>query len=719
MNKITLSIEGMSCSACSNGLEKYLNKQDGVISATVNLVLASATIEYDDSINIIALEKFISKAGFKSLGIYNEKKDEVKYNKITLIIYTILTIIVLYLTTGHMFKLPSISILDIHKNPINYGVFLLIISLLFIYYGKDILVKGFKNIIHKNPNMDTLISIGVITSLLYSTFSLIMIINNHNEYIHSLYFESVVVVIYFVKLGRYIESKNKEKTKSAIKDLVTITPTKALISIDGKEKEITIDEVKKNDILICKTGMKVACDGQIISGSAHVDESFITGESSPVKKSINDNVVAGSINYDGYFEYKALRIGKDSTISEIVKLVVESSNSKAPIAKLADKVSNIFVPTIILVALITFIIYLLTGNINNAIVHFVNVLVVACPCALGLATPLATIISVGKCAKEGILIKSSEILENANKIDTIVLDKTGTLTYGTLKISKVYNYSKFTDAEILSIMASLEHNSNHPLATAFKDIKGDYKITNFKTINGIGISATAEDMTIKIGSERIIDKISNKCKKDALFLSKQGNSIMYLVIDNDIAALVGVKDCIRANAKEVIKVLKSMNKEVIMLTGDNKQSANIVAKELEIDNVVADVLPKNKNDLIKRLLKDNKKVMMIGDGINDAPSLSLATIGVSISSGTDIANSSSDIILMNNDIKSIVTILKIGHKTIVNIKQNLFWAFFYNICMIPLAIGLIPNIKLNPMICCIAMILSSLTVTLNSLRLKK
>lgn len=464
--------------------------------------------------------------------------------------------------------------------------------------------------------------------------------------------------------------------------------------------------------------MKVACDGEITSGSAHVDESFITGESNPVKKEVSDKVVAGSINYDGYFEYKALRIGKESTISEIVKLVVEASNSKAPISKLADKVSSIFVPVIIVTAIITFIIYLLISNLNNALIHFVNVLVVACPCALGLATPLATIISVGKCAKEGILVKSSEILENASKIDTIVLDKTGTLTHGKLKISKLYNYSEYKDEEILSIVASLEHNSNHPLATAFKSIDSNYKITNFNTINGIGISANIEDKNIKIGNDKIIDKIDAKYKKDALELSKAGNSIMYLIINEQVSAIIGVKDVIRENAK-VISTLKSMHKEVIMLTGDNKESASIIAEELEIDNVIADVLPKDKNNWIKKLLKENKKVMMVGDGINDAPSLSLATIGVSISSGTDIANSSSDIILMNDNIESIVKILKIGNKTITNIKQNLFWAFFYNICMIPLAIGLIPSIKMNPMICCIAMILSSLTVTLNALRLKK
>lgn len=723
MNKIDLSIGGMSCSACSSGLQKYLNKQDGIVDASVNLVLAMATIKYE-GIDISDIERYIKEAGFESLGPYDLFKEKKSKNiKRNLIIFSILVLILLYVSMSHMIGLPNVEFLDMSKYPNNYSICLLILSIPFMIYGLDIFKSGYKNLIHKTPNMDTLVSIGVLSSFIYSLFGSIMIIFGKEMFVHNLYYESAGMVIYFIKLGRYIDSKSKDKTKEAIKSLVQITPLKALIKTKDGEKEVTIDEVKLGDTLICKPGMKFAVDGVIVNGSTHVDESFITGESKPNKKSINDKVVAGSLNIDGYVLYEAKAIGKDSTISEIVRLVVDASNTKAPIAGFADKVSEYFVPIIILVAVLTFVSYLLLGKgINNSLLHFVNVLVVSCPCALGLATPLAVVVSEGVCAKNGILVKNSETLENAYKIDSIIFDKTGTLTYGNLKINKIYNYSDYSDNELKIIISSLEYKSSHPIANAFKDSKLKLKeVACYKNIDGIGLEGKIKNNKYYIGNSRLFKnlKIDNEYVNDENLLTRDGNSILYVIENKKVIALVGVKDIVRSEAKEVIQLLKN-NKEVIMLTGDNEVTANVIAKELNIDKVISNTLPSEKTSEIKKLMK-SKTVMMVGDGINDAPSLATASIGVSVGSGTDIANDSSDVILMNDSLVNILNLISISKKTIKIIKENLFWAFFYNLCMIPIAIGLFSSygINMNPMIAGLSMTLSSVTVMLNTLRLRK
>ena len=730
MQKVILSIDGMSCSACSVGLEKYLNKQKGIINASVNLVLAQALIEYEDSLTLDDLNRFVKEAGFESLGIYGEVKEQKKSSgKIILIVFSLLSILVLYISMSHMINLPVIPFLNMMKFPINYSICLLILSIPYLIYGFDIFRNGYKNLIHKTPNMDTLVSIGVLSSFLYSVFGTIMIIIGKHQYVENLYFESACIVIFFIKLGRFIDSRSKEKTKEAIKDLVQITPTKAILKTSQGEKEVTIDEVKKDDILICKPGMKVAVDGIITGGSSYLDESFITGESVPTKKKMDDRVVAGSLNIDGYIEYRAERIGRDSTISEIVRLVVEATNTKAPIAKIADKVSGIFVPSIMVIAFLTCIIYLLLGSgINTSLTHFVTVLVVACPCALGLATPLAIVVSGGICAKSGILVKTSETLEYVHQFDTIVFYKTGTLTYGNLKISEIFNYSNYKEKELLRIVASLESKSTHPIANAFINYSKENKlhlliVNEFKYLTGLGLSGEIGKNKYYIGNNKMLTKlgISNNYKKDEEELSKKGNSIVYVIENGKIIALIGVKDVVRDNAKAVIKELKSLNKQVIMLTGDNEITAKTIAKELSIEEVIANVLPKDKVNKIKELMQADKKVMMVGDGINDAPSLATANIGVSVSSGTDIANNSADVILINDNLINLINLIIISKKTIRNIKQNLFWAFFYNICMIPIAIGLLTkwNINMNPMVAGLAMTISSLTVIFNALRLKK
>lgn len=726
MQKVILKIDGMSCSACSNRVEKYLNKQDGV-SASVNLVMAQALIEYDENkVSLKDLDRFVEESGYKSLGVYDEKTQEKQDNsKIQLIVFGILILILMYVSMSHMIHLPVIPFLHMINYPINYGIALLLLTLPFVIFGFDIIKSGITKLFHGSPNMDSLVSIGVLASLIYSLFNLIMIIMGNNEFVEQLYFEGSAMIIYFIKLGRFIDKKSKEKTKEAIKELVQITPQSALIKTETGEKEVTIDTVNVDDVLICKPGMKVAVDGVITKGETHLNEAFITGESIPSKKSVNDNVIAGSINIDGYIEYKAKRIGPNSTISEIVRLVVEATNTKAPIQRLADIVAGYFVPSIMIIALLTLVVYLLIGkSFNESIISFVTVLVVACPCALGLATPLAVVVSEGKSAKEGILIKNSETLENAHKVDTIVFDKTGTLTYGNLRISKIFNYSNYHNDQLLNIVSAIENKSSHPIALAFKDYyDSNIVVRDFKNIAGVGLKATIDNKEIYLGNSKLFNEVNikNDHKQDEETLLNEGNSIIYVVEDNLIIGLIGVKDIIRDNALKTVEALKHMHKEIIMLSGDNEKTAKIVASQIGIEKVIANVLPSQKEKVLKELMKNGHNVMMVGDGINDAPSLASANIGVSINGGTDIAADSADVILMQDDLLKIVSLLNISKKTISIIKQNLFWAFIYNILMIPLAMGLFKSfgISISPMFASMAMTISSLTVVLNSLRLRK
>ena len=680
MKSIILAIDGMTCSACSNGLEKYLNKQNGIFEANVNLVMANATITYDEQIlNQEKIEKYIKQAGFKSLGIFKEFNIEKnnKKEKIQFIIFTILAIVTMYISMGHMIGLPTLKFLSAEHNPINYAVSLLILTIAFFGYGYDILKNGYKNLIHKIPNMDTLVTIGVVSSFIYSLYSMYMIIKGNMHYTMNLYFESAAIVIYFVKLGRYIDGISKDKTKDAIKKLVEI----------------------------------------------------ITGESKPVTKNIGDKVIAGSLNYDGFIKYRAEKIGKESTVSEIVKLVIEASNTKAPIAKIADKISGYFVPVVIIIAIISFVMYLLLGyDFGTALSTFVTILVVACPCSLGLATPLAIVISEGICASNGILVKKSEILENASKINTVVFDKTGTLTYGKLRISQIYNYSKLSDKELIRLAGSIEEKSTHPIGKAFVEYMQENKILksevkNIENIVGYGLTGEVENKKIILGNRKIIEKFSikNNHLEDEKILALNGNSIVYIANEKEILALIGVNDIVRKNAKDVISRLKNHNIKTIMLTGDNKETAGKIGEELGITKVISNVLPSQKSETIKKLKEDGNRVMMCGDGINDSPALTNADIGVSVKSGTDIAMDSSDVILTKNDLNSILKLIKISEKTIKNIKQNLFWAFFYNCLMIPVAIGLLKpfGISINPMIASLAMVFSSFTVILNALRLRR
>ena len=729
MKKILLKIGGMTCSACSSGLEKYLNKQDGV-TASVNLVMNNAAIEYDDEkLSLEDIEKFISKAGFESLGIDRfEKEEKRKANeKYKLIVLAILAVITLYVSMSHMVGLPQIPFLDMSEYPLNYAISLFILACIVMFIGRDILKNGLKNLIHLTPNMDTLVTIGVLASMVYSIYSTYMIFSGDSTYTSKLYFESVAIIIAFIKIGKYIEGRNKDKTKEALQELMSITPNLAIVLRNGKEKTVTLDEIKKGDIVVCKPGQKIAVDGTVTEGTTHIDESFITGESVPVKREKGDKVIAGSINYEGSIYYEAEKIGKESTVSEIVRMVAEATNTKAPISRIADKISGIFVPVVMILATLSFIIWLIISkDITIAINTFVSILVVACPCSLGLATPLAIVIASGECTKRGLLVKSSEALENAHKVKTIVFDKTGTITKGKLTISKIFNYSDLKDKEILKVIASIEKKSEHPIARAIVNEAEEknvelLEISDFKAIPGFGVYAKINNDEIYIGNKKLMDdnNIKANVENDLDSLITQGNSVLFVSRNGELIALIGVKDVIKENVKEVILKIKEKNINVIMLTGDNEKTAQVIADEVGIDSVRANVLPSEKAQIIKELKKDGL-VMMCGDGINDSVSLVTADIGVSVSTGTDIAMDSSNVVIMNDNLDRINDLIIISKKTIINIKENLFWAFIYNICMIPIAMGLLSpfGITMNPMFGALAMTLSSITVVLNALRLK-
>ena len=724
MKKITLSVDGMTCSACSVGLEKYLNKQDGIKATSVNLVLGTATIIYDENkLTPDDLDKFVSKAGFKSLGEFKglEEINKKKKTKINLIIFTVLILIFMYISMGQMLNLPVPNILSKDENPVNYVITIFILSLVFLIYGFDIIKNGYKNAIHLTLNMDTLITLGVFSSFLYSLYNMILILNGNYDKVHDLYFESSAMVIYFIKLGRYFEGISQNKTKEAIKKLVTVTPDKAYLKENDKIKEITLDEIKKDDILVCHPGEKIAADGTIVSGEAHLDESFITGESSPLKKSLNDKVITGSINYDGYIEYKAEKFGKNSAISEIVKLVTEASSDKSKIETFADKISGYFVIIVIILATITFLLHLLTGNSFGASLnYFVTVLVVACPCSLGLATPVAIIISEGLCASHGLVIKKSSAFETANKIKAIIFDKTGTLTYGKPRISEIINYTDKPDDEILKLVSSAEIKSSHPLSTAFKNYLENHNLkpydsSDFKNTPGKGIEATVNSQKLIIGSSSFLKENKIKIPKNKI----KNNTLIYVSINGKLSAVISISDVIRKEAKEVIEKLNSQGIQTIMLTGDNSAVAKAISSSLNIKEYYASQTPKDKAQVIQKLKEKYGYIMMCGDGINDSIALTKADIGLSLKGASDIAINCADVILIKDDLMGILNLLKVSKKTFRKIKQNLFWSFFYNSLMIPIAMGLVKDLTISPVIASIAMMFSSIFVVLNSLSLNK
>ncbi|HIR48662.1 MAG TPA: cation-translocating P-type ATPase [Candidatus Faecimonas gallistercoris] len=720
MKKIQLKVDGMTCSACSSGLEKYLLKQTGIFSASVNLILGMVTIECDD-LSIAQLQKYISQAGFSSPGEYSYTDDSKVYKveKRNLFIFGILLILLMYVSMGHMLSLPEVF--SYTEYPVFYGLILLVISFLFLIYGLDILKSGFLNLIHRMPNMDTLVLFSVFFSFSYSIYGFIQICFGNTLFLHELYFESVTMVIYFVKLGRFIENISKNKSTSAICNLVTITPKKAVMKKGDDLVSVTLDEIREDDVLVCRPQEKFAVDGEVVQGESYADEAFITGESVPVLKKKGSTVLAGSMNYDGVVEYKAKRIGKESMVSSIVSMVVESLGKKNKIEKVADKISSYFVPFIFIVAVVAFVIKLLLGFGFAFSFHtFVTVLVIACPCALGLAVPLVISVSYGLCAKKGIVVKSGDVLEEMRRVDRVVFDKTGTLTYGKLQVYQVFSYHD-SSYSILRVVGSLESFSTHPIASAFSK-ENLLSVSDFSDVPGMGIKGVIDSEHYYVGNKKLLKElgISDFHEKDYKKLVSAGCSILYLVKEKEVVGLLGVRDTVRPDMKNIISHLEKLGITTVMLTGDNLDTARIIAKELGISEIHADVLPKDKASIIQGFVAAGNKVVMVGDGVNDAVALVGADVGISISDGTDVASDASDVILMNHNLSNLLDFIDISRKSNHIIKENLFWAFFYNVCMIPVAAGLLEpfGIVLNPMLASIFMTISSLTVVFNSLRLR-
>jgi len=720
MKKVQLKVEGMTCSACSSGLEKFLLKQKGILSANVNLILGMVTIEYEN-LSIHDLENYISQAGFSSSSEYTYTEDSRIYSvkKRNLILFGFLLIFLMYVSMGSMISLPELFSYSLH--PIGYAFLLLFVSVLFIIYGFDILKSGFLNLIHRMLNMDSLVLLSVFFCFFYSFYGFIQVCFGNSFFLHQLYFESVSMVIYFVKLGRFLENISRDKTSSTIKNLVTITPKNAIMKKGKEQVLVSLDEISVDDILLCRPNEKFAVDGEVVKGEGHVDESFLTGESVPVLKKRGSSVLAGSINYDGVLEYKAKKIGKDSTVSSIVRMVVDSLSKKNKIERLADKISSYFVPFIFLVAVFTLIIKLFLGfSFISSFHSFVTVLVIACPCALGLAVPFVISVSYGLCAGRGIIVKDGESLEMMKNIDKVIFDKTGTLTYGQLKVYKTFSYQE-DSYSVLKIVRSLESLSTHPIATAFS--KEDLlSVSSYREIPGMGVEGIIDGEHYYVGNQKLLKKLglSDVHKENYQELVHAGCSILYLACEDKVLGLIGVRDMIREDMKYVISCLEEKGISTIMLTGDNLDTARVIARELGIREIHADVLPRDKASIIRGYVASGNNVVMVGDGVNDAVALVEATIGISINEGTDVANDASDVILMNHNLSNLLDFMDISKKSYHIIKQNLFWALFYNICMIPIAIGILEpfGIVLNPMLASLLMTISSLTVVFNSLRLK-
>lgn len=720
MKKVILKIGGMSCSACSNGLEKYLNKQEGIIGASVNLIMNNATIEYDETLlTLNDLEKFVSRSGFESLGIddFKRGKKEEKKKKVELIIISIIfAISFIY----HILEMLNIAPLD----QIISGALIGALSIVTIVFGFDIIKSGIISIKVGSPSMDTLVLISVVSSFLYSIYGYILTILGDNK---TLYFASCIMVIFFVKMGRYIETKAKNRTTSAISDLMLLTPSYANLLVDGKIKKVTIDEVQKGDILVTRGGESIAVDGEVISGNALINESLITGESMPKTKLQGDKVIAGAVSLEGYIEYKAERIGKESTVSEIVRTVVEATNSKTKIQRIADIFSKYFVYFVILVALVGFTIWLIISrNFQTSINVFVTVLVVACPCALGLATPIALVVSSGTSAKLGILVKDNSVFEILPKTKTVIFDKTGTLTTGELElVGEVY--FDYDSSDAFSYIASLEEKSLHPIAKAVIRASKEKGIdaasaSEVKNYSGKGVSGIVDNRKILVGNLDFLreNNVDFKGKEpDIEAVLSSGKIALFSSIDGILASIITFSDKVRKTSSNLISDLNNKGIDTILLSGDNKASCEATCKDLNLKDIISEASPKEKADYVTKKKQDGTLVM-VGDGINDAISLAESDVGISLSGASDIAVNSSSIIVMNDNIYSIMTLLNISKKTIKIIKENIIWAFLYNTIMIFLALGVLSGvgITLNPMIASFFMVLSSITVILNALRIK-
>lgn len=738
IKEVIIGIGGMSCVGCANGIEKELIKNDGIEKIEVNFSTEKAKIVYNDNIRLSAIKNKIEDMGFKILEENVEEKESFKEKEIKtmirkLIFSSIFGIPLLFIAMAPMIKgLDKLvpNIINMNINPLNYAIIQLILTIPIIIIGHKFYTTGFKLFFKGRPNMDSLIAISTTAAFLYSLYNTINIIYGNIHLVHSLYYETVGMIIVLILLGKYLETISKSKTSDAIKKLMGLVPKYAIVLNNGKEEKVLIDEVLVGNIVITKPGEKIAVDGIVIEGETYIDESMLTGESIPVKKLKDSQVFAGSINKNGYIKFKVTKTSKNTTLANIIKIVEDAQTTKAPIAKIADIVSGYFVPIVCIIAFVTSLLwFILSKDLEFALKIFVSVLVIACPCALGLATPTAIMVGTGKGAENGILIKSGEALETAYKLDTIILDKTGTITEGKPIVTDIICNNIEKD-ELLRIVASAEKMSEHPLGDAIvkealkENVDLYENIEEFEAKIGFGIKAKVNNKSVFIGNKKLLDSFNINLldmEKKSIDLANQGKTPIYIAFDNEIKGIIAVADPIKENSKEAIEKLSNMGLDIFMITGDNKKTADAIANQLNIKNVFAEVLPIDKANYVENLKNSGKKVAMVGDGINDAPALAKSDLGIAIGSGTDIAIESADVVLIKNDLNGVCSAIKLSKKTIVNIKQNLFWAFIYNIIGIPVACGVLyifGGPLLNPMIGAMAMSLSSLSVLLNALRLR-
>ena len=746
------SVTGMTCSSCSASVEKAVKKLSGIESVNVNLLSNSMTVDYDESnIDNSKIIKAVVDAGYgasvfvrgasadtKKEKAVNPVEEELKEMKNRTIISFAFLIPLMYVSMGHMFNLPHPSWLMGPENAISFAFIQLLLTLPVVYVNRKYYNVGFKTLFHGSPNMDSLIAIGSSAALVYGIFAIFRIgyglghndLNIVSQYSKDLYFESAAMILALITFGKLLETRAKGRTSEAISKLMDLAPKTASVLRDGNEVEIAVEDVVKDDIIIVRPGQSIPVDGVIIEGSSSIDQAALTGESIPVEKNVGDKVIAATINKTGFFKFKAEKVGDDTTLAQIIQLVEDASSSKAPIAKMADIISGIFVPVVISIAVIATVVWLLLGQpFEFALSIGIAILVISCPCALGLATPVAIMVGTGKGASNGILIKSAEALESLHTINTVVLDKTGTITEGKPVVTDIITTKGENEENLLAIASSLEKPSEHPLAEAIVEKAKEKGISfkdvdEFNAISGRGIVGKIDGKQYIAGNlalmkDRKINIGSYQEVSDAFAI--EGKTPLYFADDKKLLGIIAVADVVKPTSREAIDQFKAMGIDVVMLTGDNKKTAEAIRKQLHIDRVVAEVLPQDKEKEIRTIQESGKKVAMVGDGINDAPALARADVGIAIGAGTDVAIESADIVLMKSDLLDAVTAIQLSKATIKNIKENLFWAFFYNSLGIPLAAGVFYTAlgwRLNPMFGAAAMSMSSVFVVSNALRLK-
>lgn len=739
----TFNIEGMTCASCAQTIEKATQKLPGVNFSSVNLATEKMVVNYDPTmLNLSDITKAVSDAGYEAceeaasadtVDLDREKKQQhIQDMWHRFLMSAIFTVPLLYIAMGHMVGLPLPEIIDSMMNPFSFAITQLILALPVIYYGRSFFIVGFKTLFRGHPNMDSLIALGTSAAFVYSLYGTYMIYAGDTSLAMNLYYESAAVILTLITLGKYFEVVSKGKTSEAIKKLMGLAPKTARVLRNNQEMEIAIDEVQVEDIIVVRPGEKLPVDGVVVEGNTSIDESMLTGESIPVEKRQGDKVIGASINKTGSFQYKATKVGKDTALSQIIKLVEDAQGSKAPIAKLADQISGIFVPIVIVFAILSGLAWYFLGQESwiFSLTIIISVLVIACPCALGLATPTAIMVGTGKGAENGVLIKSGGALETTHSIHTIIFDKTGTITEGKPKVTDIITANEMSEIEVLTLAASAEKGSEHPLGEAIVNSAEEkgiafLKTDTFNAIPGHGIEVTINGQHLLLGNKKLMDESHISLANLASIsdkLASQGKTPMYIAKDGKIAGIIAVADTVKESSLRAIKKLHKMGIEVAMITGDNKRTAEAIAKQVGIDHVLSEVLPEDKANEVKKLQAEGRKVAMVGDGINDAPALAQADIGIAIGSGTDVAMESADIVLMRSDLMDVPTAVELSRATLKNIKENLFWAFAYNVMGIPIAMGLLyvfGGPLLSPIFAAAAMSLSSVSVLINALRLKR